>query len=104
MADWPYNSARWKRLRAEQLATFPLCEGCKPRIVPANHVDHRRAISDGGEPFPPVGTGLASLCASCHSIKTVRGPEHGALQTTKPRRGCDAAGRPLDPSHPWHST
>jgi 5-methylcytosine-specific restriction enzyme A len=106
MADWPYSTQRWQRLRKAQLAAFPLCEGCKPGVVIANHVDHRRAISDGGEPFPPIGVGLASLCASCHSAKTARGAEAGAVKTTRPmqpRKGCDADGNPLDPRHPWHA-
>ena len=101
MAEWPYSTARWQRLRAEQLSRHPLCEGCLPRLVPANHVDHRKAISDGGEPFPPAGIGLASYCAPCHSRKTARGIEAGAVRSTKPRKGCDVQGNPLDPTHPW---
>jgi 5-methylcytosine-specific restriction protein A len=110
MADWPYNSTRWQKLRKRQLAAFPLCETCKATrkwTVVANHVDHRKAISEGGDPFPPIGTGLASLCASCHSQKTARSAEAGAVKTTRPiqpRPGCDAAGNPIDPLHPWNLT
>jgi 5-methylcytosine-specific restriction protein A len=67
----------------------------------ANHVDHRLAISEGGDPFPSIGTGLASYCAPCHSAKTARSSEAGAVKTDRPRKGCDANGMPLDPSHPW---
>ena len=90
-----YSTARWQRLRRQQLWAHPLCEDChRVGIVKeANHVDHRIAISAGGDPFTPIGIGLASLCASCHSQKTARGPEAGAVKTTRarqPRKGCDA--------------
>ncbi|SNT07219.1 5-methylcytosine-specific restriction enzyme A [Sphingomonas laterariae] len=103
MADWPYNTAAWKRLRLAHLARFPMCEECERigRLVPANTVDHRRAISDGGAPFPGH-EGLASYCPSCHGAKTARGSEAGAIRSSKPRRGCNPDGTPLDPAHPWH--
>lgn len=104
MADYPYNTSAWQTLRAKHLAIYPFCEGCARmgrRFVFANTVDHRRPISDGGEPFPDH-EGLASYCHSCHSAKTVRGTEAGAAKTTKPRRGCKVDGTPLDPDHPWN--
>jgi 5-methylcytosine-specific restriction protein A len=102
MAAWPYSTARWQRLRHAQLCAHPFCEGCKPhRMTIANHVDHRVAISAGGDAFPPIGDGLASYCAGCHSAKTARGAEAGAIKSDRPRKGCDANGMPLDPSHPW---
>lgn len=105
MADWPYNGARWQRLRKAKLGQEPLCQGCAPvRIMPAKVVDHIKAISDGGDPFPPLD-GLRSYCLSCHSQKTARGSEAGAVKTSRPiqaRKGCDANGMPLDPKHPWH--
>ena len=99
MAEWPYSTARWQRLRQLKLSHDPLCEAC-PGITTASHVDHVRAISDGGDPFPGMD-GLRSLCPSCHSAKTARGAEAGAVRSSKPRRGCDAEGNPLDTSHPW---
>jgi 5-methylcytosine-specific restriction protein A len=105
MAAWPYSTARWQRLRHAQLCAHPFCEGCKPhRMTIANHVDHRVAISAGGDAFPPIGTGLASYCAGCHSAKTARGAEAGAIKSDRPRKGCDANGMPLDPTHPWANT
>lgn len=102
MADWPYNTARWQRLRAAHLELFPLCEGCRAMgsLTPANTVDHRIAITEGGPAFPNHD-GLASYCPGCHAAKTVRGAEAGAVRTAKPRKGCDANGNPLDPAHPW---
>jgi 5-methylcytosine-specific restriction protein A len=104
VASWPYNTTRWLKLRAAHLARYPWCEACLPTRTLANTVDHRKAISDGGEAFP-TQDGLASLCASHHSMKTARGVEHGAVRTARPiqpRKGCSADGMPLDPTHPWN--
>lgn len=101
MAEWPYNTASWKRLRHAHLSAYPLCVGCAPRLVPATTVDHVVPISGGGPAFPGHD-GLASYCTRCHSAKTARGSEAGAIRTTKPRRGCNPDGSPLDPAHPWH--
>ena len=99
MAKWPYNTARWQRLRQRKLRDQPLCEAC-PGFTMASHVDHVHPISDGGSPFPGLD-GLRSLCPPCHSAKTARGTEAGAVRTSKPRRGCDADGNPMDTAHPW---
>lgn len=97
-----YGTSTWRKLRAAHLALEPLCRACKAmgRLTPARHVDHIRAISDGGNPFPDHD-GLQSLCTACHSAKTARGAEAGAARSNKPRKGCDANGNPLDPEHPW---
>lgn len=102
MANWPYNTAAWQRLRKAKLSRDPLCEDCQAmgRITPANHVDHCHAISDGGDAFPPLDE-LSSKCAPCHSAKTARGAEAGAVRSSKPRRGCSTDGTPLDSKHPW---
>lgn len=105
MADWPYNTANWKRLRKAHLSAYPWCEGCKAMGKPyvlANTVDHVHPISEGGRPFPGHD-GLTSYCPACHSAKTARGAEAGAVRSSKPRRGCDAEGNPLDDAHPWKS-
>lgn len=103
MANWPYNTARWQRLRALHLHRQPLCQWCESvgTIRSANTVDHRIPISAGGPAFPSHD-GLASYCAGCHSAKTARGIEAGKRRTTKPRKGCNPDGSPLDPNHPWH--
>ena len=102
MAEWPYSTAQWQRLRKVKLSASPLCEDCRAigRHIQASHVDHVHAISDGGPPFPGLD-GLRALCLPCHSAKTARGPEAGAIRSNKPRRGCDANGNPLDRGHPW---
>ena len=101
MADWPYSTARWLRLRKQHLQLEPFCRGCAPRLVTANTVDHVHPISEGGHPFPGHD-GLASYCPACHSRKTARGSEAGRAKTNKPRKGCDLQGNPIDPEHPWH--
>lgn len=102
MAEWPYSTAQWQRLRKVKLSASPLCEDCRAigRMVQASHVDHVHAISDGGPPFPGLD-GLRALCLPCHSAKTARGPEAGAIRSSKPRKGCDANGNPLDRGHLW---
>ncbi|WP_373487268.1 HNH endonuclease signature motif containing protein [Blastomonas sp.] len=104
MAEWPYNSARWKKLRLRHLSLNRLCIGCEARgrLRIANTVDHIKPISEGGPAFPGHD-GLASYCPSCHSAKTARGKEAGVVKTAKPRKGCDANGNPLDAAHPWHT-
>ena len=84
MSRWPYNTTTWARLRAAHLALEPKCAGCHAlgRLTLANTVDHVVPISDGGHPFPGHD-GLASYCAACHSAKTARGTEAGAIRSTK---------------------
>ena len=101
MAEWPYGTTQWKRLRLDHLTLEPLCQGCLPRIVPANTVDHVKPISQGGDPFPDHD-GLKSYCRSCHAEKTARGPEAGAIRTNAPLKGGDVKGYPRDPNHPWN--
>lgn len=100
-----YSTAAWQRLRRAKLAETPLCEDCEAmgRLVLANTVDHRIAVSQGGPRIPTLA-GLASLCPPCHSAKTARSAEAGAVRTRKPRRGCNHDGTPLDRRHPWAST
>lgn len=101
MADWPYNTAQWKRLRLRKLQDSPLCEYCPPgRQRPATQVDHVTPIADGGDPWDMAN--LASCCGPCHSAKTARGLEAGAVRSRKPRRGCNPDGTPLDRRHWWN--
>jgi 5-methylcytosine-specific restriction protein A len=107
MSGYPYNTQRWKRVRLLHLKGSPFCLDCYAagRLVLASVVDHVVPISAGGPAFPGPD-GLRSLCPSCHSQKTARGSEAGAVRTTRarqPRKGCDANGNPLDPSHPWRA-
>lgn len=100
MADWPYSTARWQRLRKAKLSESPLCETCerRGRKVEAQHVDHIVAIAAGGPAFP-VMDGLRALCASCHSIKTNALDRAGGKGVAI--KGCGVDGLPLDPDHPF---
>jgi hypothetical protein len=98
-----YNTARWKRLRAAKLASNPTCQACPPwRVRRASHVDHRQAISAGGDPWAP--SNLQSLCAACHSVKTARldGGFGHRRRDDAIMGGCDLDGRPLDGGHWWN--
>jgi hypothetical protein len=72
-------------------------------MTPANQVDHKTAINDGGDPWEMDN--LASCCASCHSRKTAR--EDGAFGAPKrkgpPMGACDESGKPLNPKHWWNN-
>jgi 5-methylcytosine-specific restriction enzyme A len=109
---WPYNTARWQRLRLMKLAERPLCENCARqygRVEAAKAVDHRTPIPAGGDnpanrprlmaaAFPHLDD-LASLCVSCHNQKTraeQTGERHWLL------KGCDVFGQPLDRSHSFY--
>lgn len=102
MAKWPYDTPEWRDLRKRKLESRFNCEHCidRGKVTRANVVDHVVAISQGGDPFPPLA-GLRSLCAPCHNAKTARGAEAGAVRTSKPRKGCNPDGTPLDSAHPW---
>lgn len=91
------NSTAWKRLRAEVLASEPLCRMCKARglVVPATDVDHINN-NTGDYTDDNRREALQSLCHECHSRKTAA--EMGKSVTW----GCDVNGVPLDPAHPWN--
>lgn len=102
MADWPYNTAAWQRLRKAKLSATPMCEPCSDlgRVVAARHVDHIRSIASGGDAFPPLD-GLMSMCPACHSIKTnaVDRPGGSGIRF----KGVGFDGLPIDPDHPFVS-
>lgn len=103
MADWPYGTRTWKRLRLAKLASQPMCFACELRgqFVPAVAVDHVKAIKAGGDPFPPF-EGLMSLCERCHNEKTnaVDRPDRSA--SGRRFKGFDLNGNPIDPDDDWH--
>lgn len=100
MADWPYSTAAWQRLRRLKLSETPLCETCalRGRKVIAEAVDHIVSIASGGDAFPLLD-GLRSLCTPCHSTKTNAIDRRGGKGVAI--KGCDVNGLPLDPDHPF---
>jgi 5-methylcytosine-specific restriction enzyme A len=99
MAQFPYSTTRWVKLRRLKLSHHTLCEAClaRGRVEPATTVHHRHRVTAGGDPYPALDQ-LASLCAPCHNAHT------RCEQTGRDfmRTGCDVFGRPLDPAHPWN--
>lgn len=103
MANWPYNTSRWAKLRETKLCEKPLCEICDRRglIVAAVAVDHFRPISQGGSPFPEL-SGLLSLCERCHNEKTAGFDKPGGDGFRRRFKGTGPDGNPVDPFDPWH--
>ena len=62
-----YPSSYWRQVRAQHLASEPLCRTCKAegRLTAADTVDHVIPVKDGGSVYDDDN--LRSLCASCHS-------------------------------------
>lgn len=89
----PLNNAAWRKLRASVLSEQPLCPECEARAIlePATEVHHKNDnASDNSR------ENLIGLCRPCHSRHTA------ADRGGNVRYGCDATGKPLDPSHPWN--
>ncbi len=100
-----YRSQAWRRLRATALrrdgyrCTTKGC-GSAERLT-VDHIVARPRDAQGVTPADVLGN-LRTLCASCDaSIKEGsdgRRRRGGVIQV----RGCDAAGVPRDPDHPWY--
>ena len=65
-----YNDPAWKRIRARQLSTQPICQAChlQGRITPANQVDHLFPWNHLGQDAFWFNI-FQSLCAECHTRK-----------------------------------
>lgn len=59
-----YNSAAWKKVRKLVLTSNPFCVECGK---PAEMVDHKKAIKDGGAKLDL--NNLQPMCNSCHNRK-----------------------------------
>lgn len=103
MAGWPYNTARWQRLRLAKLASQPVCEPCGLRgaVTLANTVDHVTPVNAGGDPFPPLD-GLMGMCERCHNEKTAAHDRRHKKPFARRIKGFDLSGNPADPCDDWH--
>ena len=96
-----YNTRRWRGVRADQLTHEPLCRMCasKGRITPATVCDHVEPKTKE-DPATFFDGPFQSLCDDpryrCHSSRKQIIEKRGY------EPGCDAAGRPIDPGHPWN--
>lgn len=84
-----YDSAVWQRTRAEKLQRDPLCQCCAHDglVTLASHVDHWAPLAQGGH--PTADDNLVSLCAPCHSTKTLaerNGSPYPPIVPSAPRR------------------
>jgi hypothetical protein len=104
MAEWPYNTARWQKLRHRKLAVEPVCHPCwlRGEVILAKAVDHIVPINSGGAPFPPLD-GLMSMCERCHNEKTAANDRANTKPFARKVKGFDADGNPFDPSDDWHN-
>jgi 5-methylcytosine-specific restriction enzyme A len=93
MAEWPYSTERWQRVRRRQLLREPLCRACQIEgaITQAVEVDHIKRVSVGGAVFDPAN--MQSLCKEHHSIKT-KYEMHGKSFDAYVLRGCNVDGSP----------
>jgi 5-methylcytosine-specific restriction enzyme A len=90
MNSWPYNTARWQRLRLVVLGSEPMCRYCaeQGRTTPAVDVDHIVPVKqDPSMAFDSAN--CQPLCEACHD-----GAKQGEERTGR-RRGCDTNGIPL---------
>lgn len=71
LAPWRkwYGTARWRRIRAAQLAAEPCCRMCAaadpPRVTPATVCDH--VEPHRGDEARFFGGPFQSLCGTCHN-------------------------------------
>ena len=103
MAEWPYNTAAWRKLRLAKLASAPLCQPCKMRgqLTNANTVDHIKPIASGGDVFPSLCE-LMSMCSRCHNEKTAANDRRQTKPFSRQVKGIDAIGNPIDQLDGWH--
>lgn len=92
-----YATARWKRIREHQRKIEPLCRMCLAvgRVTPmavCDHIDPKSKKDPEGFFAGP----FQSLCQPHHDSTKAREEARGYVI------GCDVAGRPLDPEHPWN--
>ncbi|MCP4566079.1 MAG: HNH endonuclease [FCB group bacterium] len=91
-----YSKARWRKLRAAQLESHPLCEICKAdgKATPANVVDH--VIPHRGDMVRFWAGPFQSLCKTCHDRHKKMQEEGGMMM------GCSADGTPTAADHWWN--
>lgn len=95
-----YNSARWGRLRRNQLSKEPLCmcPHCKGSALPANVVDHVIAHRGNSRLFFD-SKNLQSMNKECHD-RYKQSQEKGGKGFDQ---GCDINGSPLNADHHWNT-
>lgn len=77
VSDKRYHSTRWRTLRKQHLAMFPLCQDClaEKKTASATVVDHHIPVRQGADFWDQ--SNWRSLCAVHHNIK--RQKERGTI-------------------------
>lgn len=89
---------KWKQARRAYLVQHPYCVKCRERgeLIEATVVDHIIPHKQDWKLFWDRNN-WQPLCE----------PHHNSLKAKEEHRGyvigCDIAGRPIDPRHPWNS-
>jgi len=94
-----YTDRAWAGVRARVLAEEPECVYCGEPSAVVDHIEPHR----GDRELFFARSNLQGVCKSCHDRKTARqdGGFGNARRDDDILPGCDEAGRPLDPRHPW---
>ncbi|MGN6549746.1 MAG: HNH endonuclease [Pararhizobium sp.] len=98
-----YHGTAWRHLRQQALARdFFTCQRCGSLLVTGNRhhpqaavVNHKRPHKGDTALFFDLAN-LESVCKACHDALIQREEARGYVI------GCDLAGRPLAPDHPWN--
>lgn len=100
LVDPYYRTRAWEELRRVALKRDRytcVVPGCGQRAIAVDHIVSRK---DGG---PDVISNMRSLCRR-HDNQIKEGPDGKRKSGGKLRAiGCDAQGRPRDPSHWWNT-
>ena len=92
-----YRTARWRKLRQQQLRQEPLCRMCREagRVTAATVCDH--VEPHRGDEAKFWGGPFQSLCAAHHDGRKQREERRGY------RVGSGVDGRPVDLGHSWNT-
>ena len=98
-----YDTQRWRKARARQLAEYPICLLCEllGKVTTATVVDHAIPWKTGKTEQEQYElfwdeSNWQSLCASCHSRHKQSQEKGSGLP------GCDRNGNPIDAEHHWN--
>lgn len=101
-----YRDKRWcgpHGIRQQALVRdLYTCQRCGSLVIEGNRHHPRAAIANHKQPHKGdlelfFGlTNVETVCKACHDTRIQREEARGYTI------GCDAAGKPIDPNHPWN--
>jgi len=97
MADWPYNTTQWQRIRRMVLQRQPVCAACLELgyAAKAEVVDHIEPVRDRPD-LAFTMTNLRGLCKLCHDAAKQKEEKRGH------EIGCGRDGVPRSAAHWWN--